>query len=174
MGFKVEWRYAESGIWYDYEASNDGRVRTVSNKSGVRVIRGELKPSLAGAGYPLVHLGRHKGQYVHRLVMRAFVGPCPKGQEVNHKDGIKTNNRLDNLEYVTPSENRQHAFATGLQPPVNVRGVKNPRAIITEHDVKIMRILHELGVQPKKLAEMFDVKPSLTFDVVHRRCWVHV
>lgn len=74
---------------------------------------------------------------VHKLVMAAFVGPVPSGHEVNHKDGIKSNNCLDNLEYLTPPENVQHAFRTGLMP--SRKGVHNGRAQITEDDVRAIR-----------------------------------
>jgi hypothetical protein len=53
---------------------------------------------------------------IHRLVMDAFVGPLPPGMHTNHKDGVKTNNKLSNLEYITPLENSRHAAAMGLYP----------------------------------------------------------
>lgn len=56
---------------------------------------------------------RKEREYVHILVARVFIGPCPPGMEINHKDNIGTNNRLDNLEYVTHARNMQHAAEIG-------------------------------------------------------------
>lgn len=71
----------------------------------------------AATGYPLVtvvHEGIRKNKRVHRLLMEAFV-PNPEGKlHINHLDGDKTNNSLDNLEWATPKENAQHAVRTGL------------------------------------------------------------
>jgi len=54
---------------------------------------------------------------LHRLVAGAFIGPCPDGHEVNHKDGDPSNNSVTNLEYVTPKENVKHSFAElGREP----------------------------------------------------------
>ena len=47
---------------------------------------------------------------IHRLVLDAFVGEKLKGMQCNHKNGIKTDNKLENLEWVTPSQNRKHAY----------------------------------------------------------------
>lgn len=60
--------------------------------------------------------GRYFTCLVHRLVLEAFVGPCPPGYETNHGNGQKADNTLANLEYVTPSQNLQHAWDTGLMP----------------------------------------------------------
>lgn len=94
-----------------YLISDSGQVfSTISKKY--------LKTSCGRAGYPVVGLTAGKGKRtmrtVHSLVAEAFIGSRPANHEINHKDGCKTNNHVNNLEYVTPSENIRHAFTTGL------------------------------------------------------------
>lgn len=90
-----------------YRASNFGRVR------GPRRL---LTPGCNLKGYLHVSATKPKRTVsVHKLVLLAFVGERPEGCEVNHKDGVKSNNRLDNLEYATSAENNHHAMTTGLR-----------------------------------------------------------
>ena len=85
-----------------YEVSDCGRVRSVKTR---RV----LKPWLAGRGYPCVVFGlRGRKHYVHRLVAATFVSNSRGCDQVNHKDGDRTNNFAVNLEWVTGSENQWH------------------------------------------------------------------
>jgi hypothetical protein len=68
-------------------------------------------------GYEVVNLSgisKNKQKYVHFLVAQAFIGERPNRYTINHKDGIKTNNHVTNLEYVTYAENNQHAIDMGL------------------------------------------------------------
>lgn len=67
-----------------------------------------------------------KTYYVHRVVYELFVGPIPKGYDINHIDGNKFNNNVCNLEAVTRSENQNHAFRTGLNKPHIEMGEGNP------------------------------------------------
>ncbi len=76
---------------------------------------------------------------VHRLVCQAFHGPPETGQEVNHLDGVKTNNSAQNLEWATRSENLKHAHATGLR---SSKGLANGNARLSEEDLERIR---ELG-----------------------------
>ena len=124
--------------WYD--VSNWGRVRRIKAYNSTHVGR-ILKQSNDGRGYMEVCLcknGEHHIARAHRLVMSAFVGLCPEGSEVNHKDGVKTNNHLDNLEYVTRSENAIHSHNMGLQ---SQRGENNANSILKEDDVHKIRKL---------------------------------
>ena len=93
-----EWRPCFDG---HYAVSNLGRVRREVAAQGTRC--GVLKAGLVGSGYEVVSPcvdGKVTRVYVHHLVATAFIGPCPRGKEINHKDAVKRNNRSDNLEYV--------------------------------------------------------------------------
>jgi hypothetical protein len=80
----------------------------------------ELRPAIANGWYPSVGIGG-KTPHVHALVAEAFLGPRPIGHEVNHKNGIRTDASLSNLEYVTPSRNMSHAYEVGLQSRLRKR-----------------------------------------------------
>lgn len=74
---------------------------------------GILRTCLNKAGYKLVNVylnGEMVSAKVHRLVIETFIGPIPEGMHINHKNGIKTDNRLENLEIVTPKENSHHSL----------------------------------------------------------------
>lgn len=111
-----EWRSVSSfeGI---YSISNLGRLRRDKADRG-SVVGRILKPktnSANGYNYYILSLKCKKITFsVHKLVCAAFIGPRPPGYEINHKDGIKTNNALSNLEYVTPKQNCAHACENGL------------------------------------------------------------
>lgn len=103
-----------------YEISDHGRIRSVDTFDvWGRIHRGRiLVVAHDKRGYPSVRVSVHdKGRSlrIHRLVAIAFV-PNPEGlAQVNHKDGVKTNNHWTNLEWVTNGENQRHAHAMGLK-----------------------------------------------------------
>ena len=104
-----------------YQISYDGTVRSmervVKNKDGTMTVNERvLKPWVDTWGYKRVCLyknGKPHQKFVHRLIAEAFIPPFT-GQQVNHIDGDKLNNSVENLEWCTGSENMQHAFRTGL------------------------------------------------------------
>lgn len=99
----------------NYEVSNQGRVR---NKKTGRI----LKHGDNGRGYKFVVLYENKSieqhnKYIHHLVAEAFLGERPASCDINHKDGNKNNNQLDNLEYCSRSANLKHAYDNKLHDP---------------------------------------------------------
>lgn len=133
-----------------YEVSNNGRVKSYYNGK-VKL----LKPYVNDNGYIVYTLsknGKSKRKRIHRLMMKAFVGIDPDRPVVNHKDGNKLNNTLDNLEWATSSENNKHAFATGL---------KDPEARSRECHIMIDG-LDFIARSPKRAAKMLHQKGYFT------------
>lgn len=120
----------EEEVWKDvigyegtYQVSSFGNVRSISrNHAGVIKHRVKLlSQKISNCGYVRVTFFKNwirKDSSVHRLVATAFIGNG-EGFEVNHKDGIKTNNCVENLEWCTQSINTLHAYRTGLMKPPN-------------------------------------------------------
>lgn len=120
-----------------YQISNYGRVKSLERKNifycGLRKEYLErptkekiLNYNKSNRGYLQVCLtkeGKSKTYTVHRLVAKAFLPNLKNKKQVNHIDGNKENNSIDNLEWVTSSENNKHAFITGLNKPYNMRKV---------------------------------------------------
>src|SRR5262249_61995747 len=104
-----------------------------------------MSPAVSRTGYHQVNFyleGRVKHFYVHRLVAAAFIKPIPDGMEVNHKDGDKSNNDVENLEIVTSEENLRHARETGLMPS---GGERSAVAKLTEEEVGEIRRSEDRG-----------------------------
>jgi hypothetical protein len=124
-----------------YDVSADGQIMRVRNVHGATPGR-LIGQDVDARGYSRVTLysgtrGTAKTHFIHRLVAAAFLGPRPKGYQVNHRDANKLNNDLDNLEYVTPKQNIEHAERLGLRP--KKRGVEHPGARLTDDDVRAIR-----------------------------------
>lgn len=122
----------------------------------------KIKPRLDSFGRYLIvtlkHNNKRRTVCVHRLVAEAFLGECPRGKEVNHKDGNKLNNHHSNLEYVTSSENKKHAFALGLQKPR--RGEGNGRSKFKFPDIAEMKRLSRAGLNYSEIARRFQADSS--------------
>lgn len=137
-GFAIveEWRPVV-GFEGLYEVSSLGDVRRIGpaaktghGRGGGAVIGRHVRKHMIPGGYWHVQLWRKGGPktlLVHRVVAAVFIGPLPDGKEVNHLDGDKANNAATNLEYVTRSENMQHAYRTGLRKVTIGEAVKARR-----------------------------------------------
>jgi hypothetical protein len=89
---------------------------------------------------------------VHRLVMKYFVGDCPEGKEVNHIDGNRDNNRIDNLEYVTKKENLQNAVKRG-----SFVGIGAFKGKLKLDDLKEIENMYNSNVKIKEICKKFNV-----------------
>ncbi|MBF0675569.1 HNH endonuclease [Pseudomonas sp.] len=144
-----------------YEVSQCGQV--ISLRGRIKV----LKPSIKKCGYAYVGLwsaGAKKPAYcrVHRLVAEAFIPNPDEKTDVNHKDGIKTNNDFQNLEWMTRSENIQHGFDMGLLP----KGAAHPNTKITD---AIVREIYKAAGSYKEIASAFGVSPQTVSNIKHKR-----
>lgn len=147
----------------DYQESNFGRTKSFKHKKTII-----LKPCLQSNGYLHVDLfkdGKSKIRMVHDLVAEAFIANPECKSEVNHIDGNKLNCHVSNLAWVTASENKQHAFETGLQKS----GAEHKNAKLTNEQVKFIREVYISGDRvygARALAKMFNVSKTLILFVV--------
>lgn len=151
----------------DYQVSNLGSVK--SFKKGKEKI---LKQKYNKDGYLCLGITANNYQkqfLVHRLVAFEFIDNLEKKETVNHKNGIKTDNRVENLEWNTRSENIRHADKTGLRKMLN--GTKCHKAVLTEKDVLFIRESH---LKQKDLAIMFNINPSAISNIITRKNWKHL
>ena len=117
-----------------------------------------LKPQKQWAGYRLVCLGRGRTVAVHRVVAKTWLEQSSDTHQVNHKNGIKHDNRVANLEWVTGSENANHAIRTGLR---RIRqGEETSGAKLSTNKVANIRHLHASGFTQVALAKMYGVTQS--------------
>ncbi len=154
-----------------YEVSDLGRVKNIAAGQG-RQPGKVLKASPHKQGYRLVGLnqsGKRQTFKVHVLVARAFLGPCPTGMEVNHKDGLKHRNDLTNLEYLTPKQNTEHAITVLYRP--NVSGEKHGRAKITWDDVDAIRSANANGGSLGQLAKQYNMSKTNVSRIVKHKIW---
>jgi len=162
-------------IWKDipeyeglYQASSLGRVKSLwFGKDKILKLHNN-----AWGGYMRVALrkeGEKKNFSVHRIIMLAFIGESDL--QVNHKNGLKADNRLDNLEYCTQSENTTHAYDTGLIIPT--KGEKHGSAKLTRACAERIKYGHQ-GMTQKEIAKIYGINQSQVSDIRSGKKWKHI
>ena len=143
-----------------YDISEDGEVKNTNTNK-------HLKKQINNSGYYRVELskkGRSKKLFVHRLVALSFIPNIENLPQVNHKDGNKLNNNVSNLEWITASNNKKHAFRVLGQKPNKAFNDKNGKTKIKKEEIPSLierkryttyKILaKEVGVNPKYLSNL--------------------
>jgi len=103
--------------------------------------------------------------FLHRMVWQSVHGPIPEGREINHINGIKSDNRLANLELVTRGENIAHAYRLGLR---RNDGEKNPRAKLTAAQVEEIRSSSE---SQRAIARRYGISRTHVKDIRSGKSW---
>jgi hypothetical protein len=161
-----------------YIVSDQGQVvRIATHGKNPKPLWRPIHPDQKPNGYVYVDLQKHSARsrfYLHRLVWEAFKGPIPSGLEPNHKRGIKTDNRLSQLELLSRSDNMLHGFAKLNFSRNRVRGSSHHKAKLSEADVlTILRCLAS-GVSWTKLAKMYNVSKTAIGAIARGRSWKQV
>lgn len=167
-----------------YEVSSLGRVRTIERLTPVNrhgktfyktINKRVMRYRKDRYGYSVLCMSSvtKRGQdTVHRLVALTFIKGHFKGAQVNHKNGVKTDNRACNLEWVTPRENVLHSFRVlGRKGQI---GRSNPMAKLTEKEVRLIRKRRDQGILYKIIAEEFSISQPAARDICNRRLWKHI
>ena len=171
-------------IWKDipnfygiYQVSNLGNVKSLNRKvnhltSGSLTLKGKIiKPYITRGGYLIVNLYKESKPNkfsIHRLVGIAFLKNKFNKDDINHINGIKTDNRVENLEWCTRSENLYHAYNLDLKD----RGEKHYNSKLTEYQV--IEIRNTIGISQEKIASIYNVDRKCISKIINRLTWKHI
>lgn len=173
-----EWRPV---VGYEglYEVSNLGQVRSVQRRVSwqgtLTTVRARVfKPCDNANGHKYVTLcngGRRtrRNHLIHRMVLEAFVGPCPPGMECRHfPDRDPSNNRLENLRWGTRRQNMRDKFIHGT----HLHGERSPNAKINDSQAKaIIQLLRTGKLMQKEIAARFGINPGIVQAIASGKTW---
>lgn len=150
-----------SEVWKEVLTSDNGTKYFVSNLGRIKSVQETvLTPNIGQNGYRALSInldGKQQRKSIHRLVAGAFL-PKPKDQKfvVNHIDGNKLNNKIENLEWCSPSDNTKHSYRIGLSKS----GEHHPKAKLRSEDILKIRILHSLGYSISSICSVFKASET--------------
>lgn len=168
-----------------YEASNLGKIRRASgfvsnnNNGGLRKVGRELSQKTKSNNYKEVNLYIEKqigkSRYVHRLVVSAFLGKIKEGLQVNHIDGDKSNNNINNLEIVSASDNMKHSYRVLKNKNTSFKGEAHGCSKLRNEDVLKIREMFSNGMTPKEINFTYsNVCYGTICSICYRKTWKHI
>lgn len=164
-----------------YAASTDGRIwccKKLGKVGGYDTRWRQKTQGKINSGYWVIAVRNIPGSrrvihlLVHRLVLEAFVGPCPVGMEGMHRDHNRNNCELSNLQYGTHRENVWHSITTGVS--VCKPGEGNGSAKLKDADVREIRRLRTCGLLQREIADQFGISRTTVVHILQRKRWSHV
>lgn len=159
-----------------YAVTRDGRVWSYPKKWSQGKHKGKwLKLPVDGRGYYMANFykkGKGKIVIVHRIVAQTFLQKRKNRSYINHKNGVKTDNRVENLEWCTAQENTLHSIKNKLIKPQ--RGEKNGMSKLKEKDIKTIRHLFSKGKTQNIIAKRFSVSQSCISLIKMSHAWKHI
>lgn len=177
--------FKEMSGYPDYEISNYGRVKTksrnvrythaVTGKEHFRTTNERFLKQYDNnrTGYKFIQPrlnGKPKNETIHRLVALTFIDNLKSLPCVNHKDGNKHNNCVDNLEWCSNEYNHSHATLTGLK----AKGETVSNSKLNKHSIYAIKKLIKMKWSDNNIAELFEVSRSTIHQIRVKKTWVHV
>ncbi len=149
-----------------YLASNTGKIKSFSRYKEGKELSGD---KLNKKGYKRVNI-KNKAYLLHRLIALTFIPNPYNKEQINHIDSNKLNNSIENLEWVSNQENRDHAVKNNLI----AKGETQGQSKLFEKDILQIFKLKEDGLSQSKIAKIFNVKQQAIYKILNRQRWKHV
>jgi hypothetical protein len=159
-----------------YRVYANGNIASSKNPSKL------LKPVPNNCGYGRVTIcseGTKRLIFVHRIIAELFLSKPSGADQINHKDKNKTNNSVNNLEWVTCSENHLHSFKNGragsnANKNGGISGIKNHQSKLNDKLVLEIYDMTQHKVPQRQIAAHYNINQALVQRIAHKRVWRHL